>query len=500
MTVFLQGAQIERRATVELRAGTNEVIFTGLSSRIEPGSIQVGGDEGITIISVEHSLRSDLAPQSEALKSKKDSLEDVEFRLSLRNSLQKVYQEERSMILENKNIKGEQTGVDIEDLMELAIYYRKRLKEIEYKLIEVRNDIEELSQQRSGLQKRIQELEQERLKKQGTVAVRLQAENDKNSPITLRYLVHGAGWTPSYDIRSKEIRGPIELSYKGNIRQQTGTDWKDVDLTLSSGEPVRSGDQPHLSPWYLRSATVMKRDQKNHGSASNARPQVRPMMERQEKAPEPLSGPSSKVRQDNISTSFHIDMPYTIPADGKGHAVEILRHELPVLYRYFVAPKADPDAFLLANVTGWEDLELLPGKAAIYYQGTYVGRSHLDPDITEDTLSISLGRDQGVAVERKRVRDKTETSIIGGKKKVSIRVRIDVRNNKQEKVRLLVRDQIPLSRQADIEVEPTDQGGASLNAETGALSWDIELGPGKNRSLEFTFTVRYPKEMNLSGL
>src|SRR5687767_1555263 len=56
VTVFTQGAQVFRTGTVELREGKSNIQLTGLSPDIDPKSIHVKVDDGITILSIAHQL------------------------------------------------------------------------------------------------------------------------------------------------------------------------------------------------------------------------------------------------------------------------------------------------------------------------------------------------------------------------------------------------------------------------------------------------------------
>src|SRR5690606_14937029 len=114
---------------------------------------------------------------------------------------------------------------------------------------------------------------------------------------------------------------------------------------------------------------------------------------------------------------FKISLPYTIPSDGKKLSVEIQKYSLPVQYQYSSIPRMDQDAFLIARVSGWDEYYLLSGSANIYYQGTFVGSSYINTQTTQDTLIISLGRDNNIVVNRERVRDFGGTSFIGSNRK-----------------------------------------------------------------------------------
>jgi len=201
-----------------------------------------------------------------------------------------------------------------------------------------------------------------------------------------------------------------------------------------------------------------------------------------------------EVTERATSFEFAISVPYTIPSDGKNHQVGVQEQELVSTYKYYCTPKLDLDAFLFAQVTGWEGLNLLAGPAYIYFEGTYVGESLLDLAGVGDTLDISLGRDQGVTVQRTKRKDFSQRQVVGGKRVESVGWEIAVRNNKAQAIDLVITDQYPLAARSEIEVKLDEAGGAAVNTEKGFLTWKVKVEPRTNQKWSFGYSVKVPKE------
>ena len=201
-----------------------------------------------------------------------------------------------------------------------------------------------------------------------------------------------------------------------------------------------------------------------------------------------------EVTERATSFEFAISVPYTIPSDGKNHQVGVQEQELVSSYKYYCTPKLDLDAFLFAQVTGWEGLNLLAGPAYIYFEGTYVGESLLDLAGVGDTLDISLGRDQGVTVQRTKRKDFSQRQVVGGKRVESVGWEIAVRNNKAQAIDLVITDQYPLAARSEIEVKLDEAGGAAVNTEKGFLTWKVKVEPRTNQKWSFGYSVKVPKE------
>ena len=201
-----------------------------------------------------------------------------------------------------------------------------------------------------------------------------------------------------------------------------------------------------------------------------------------------------------VNTEFAISLPYNVPSSNKPTLVEIHQHELPAIYQYAVAPKLDADAFLMARATGWEDFNLLPGEANVFFEGTYVGKTFIDPNSIKDTLSLSLGRDKRIVVKREKVKDFASRKAIGSNIRETQAYEISIRNTRQEAITVVIEDQVPISRTSLIEVTLIDAGGAQWNKDTGKLSWTWTLQPSETKKAVFKFEVKYPKDKQVSGL
>jgi len=204
--------------------------------------------------------------------------------------------------------------------------------------------------------------------------------------------------------------------------------------------------------------------------------------------------------QTSLNTEFSIGLPYTVSSANKPTLVDIRNHEMKAEYLYSVTPKLDKDAFLIAKAVGWEEFSLLPGEANIFFEGTFVSTTYIDPNNIKDTLTVSLGRDKRVVVKREKLKNFSSKKAIGGSQKDSYAFEISIRNTKAEAIKLVVEDQVPVSSNNQIEVTVNDVGGARYNKATGKLSWEINLQPAETKKVQFKYEVKYPKDKQLNGM
>jgi Domain of unknown function (DUF4139)/TonB-dependent Receptor Plug Domain len=204
------------------------------------------------------------------------------------------------------------------------------------------------------------------------------------------------------------------------------------------------------------------------------------------------------VTDNELNVTFDIDVPYDVPTNGKEQTATLKEYSIGSQYKYYTVPKLDKDAYLLAEVSEWEKLNLLPGDANIIFEGTYVGKSFIDPNSSFDTLNLTLGRDKRVVVKREKLVDYSSVKFLGNNKHQKITYELTVKNNKKDTVRMLLKDQFPLSTNNEIEVELLESGNASVNHELGVLSWKLEILPGESKKIRFAYSVKYPKDKMLN--
>ena len=505
VTVFQRGAQVTRATDVRVPSGTTRLTFTGLAPGLDPESIQLNASGAVTVLSVVHRTNylEDVGPSEAAvaLQTVRQTLRDS---LKAEEMLLDVYEQEEALLLANTSIGGTTTGVEVAELRAAADFFRTRLTEIKARQREIAKTMERLRERLTEIEGQLSEIAANRPRRTTSeVDVTLTAATPVQSALTLRYLAPNAGWTPRYDLRVDDVEGPIAFAYNANVTQQSGEDWTDVRLTLSTGDPSRPGTIPNLMPWRLSfyrpppadvtaldEVVVMDSNMQRRDRAVRMQSMNAAVVEEEA---ESLPVPVQQVTR-ATTVEFAIDVPYTIPSDGKPYAVQIESYEVPAAYRYYAAPKLDEAAYLTALVTGWEDLNLLSGPANLFFEGTYVGESFLDVTATQDTLVVSLGQDAGVVIDRTKQRDFSDRSFLGRSRSETVAFETEIRNTKRRPIEIVIEDQIPVSTNDQIDIEHELGDGATLDEETGLLRWQLTVPPQTTKDVAFRYTVEYPND------
>ena len=591
VTVYLSGAQVTRTKTLDIPAGRSLVKFINLSPFIDSKSISVFTKGDLTLLSVnlQHNF---LALQTPSKKTEEltKTKQEIEQKIRTERAYLEVLDEELNFLKVNSSIGGANTGTSLTALKEANLWFSEKIATVKLKQIERQSTLEKLHEELQKIENQLSSPENQREFPTGEILATVEAKNPVKATFEIKYIVSNAGWTPSYDIKIKNIEMPAELVYKANIHQSTQEEWKNVRLRLSSSDPNTSSSYREPDPYFLnynlappsygdRISRVAGRvlDSKTseplpgasvlvkgstigtvtdvNGAYSLSIPsggntlvisyigyrqteapvnsaQMDFWLEADERGLEEvvvvgygtrnltgrLAGFTSRDMKAEVasedfapsvnllqteqlsrqtSVEFEIQTPYTVLSDGKNLTINIDSYSLPAGYQYFSAPKVDKNAYLTAHIVDWEQYNLLDGEASVFFEDTYTGKTLLDTRDMSDTLRISLGVDHGISIERKLQKQFSTRQFLGSKKEESRNWQIVIKNNKTQKIRISVFDQVPVSTLEEIEVKADNISNGQLEPETGIIKWDFELDPSARKELELKYTVTYPKNRKL---
>lgn len=201
---------------------------------------------------------------------------------------------------------------------------------------------------------------------------------------------------------------------------------------------------------------------------------------------------ANQVEKD-LRMEFQIETPFTVPSDDAEHRVAIATYQMKADYEYHAVPKLDESVYLVAQISGWEKLNLLNGESNLYFDGTYIGKSFIDVNSAKDTLSFSLGKDKKIVVERKRSEEMSKTRLLGSRYKYEVTWDFTIRNNGGASIPIIIKDHFPISVNDDIKVKRGTFTGATLDEKTGILTWKFTTNKGETKQFKFDYQVDYGK-------
>lgn len=512
VTVYRVLAKENRLVNVTIPKGNSDIVISNVSMNMQDASLQVGVKGAATLLSA--STRINYLSKQEinndvALKKMQDSLQQMEDDLVWLKEQRSVYNGELAIMNANNKLGSDEEGLIPDELTELADVYRERVMEIKKNIFNLGLKERTLTQKRDQYQGQVNELNKKQSSPVKELVLSFYSENGGTLNLKCAYLVSGAGWSPVYDIKVESTSKPVNLDYRAKVYQNTGFDWKDVKITVSTGNPSRNNNRPIMNPKFID--FTYYQPQYNESSPKGSYQ----MMEKSNMAmdlsrdgvddrkDEFKQGIEAydfdvKINQNDINVEFEIDINQSIPSDGKEHIIGIQSYQVPATYKYHVVPKLDQSAFLLAKITDYGQYNLLAGTANIFFEDMYVGQVQINPNTSGDTLLLSLGKDDRVVVKRTKLVDKTSSKIIGSNKKETYAWETLIRNNKTTPIEIEVLDQIPISKQKEIEVELLESEGAQFVADYGKLLWNFTIKPNETKKVKLVYSVKYPQDKSVS--
>jgi len=676
VTVYLEGASIGRVASINLKPGENVFLFNNLSPDIDESSIQISGLNNASIISIKFNIDYlEKKVLSSAYKTIQAKIEALRHEKTAIQNIIYGYEEERQLLTKNQRINSDATDLSLEKFKEMSAYYRSRVTEIKDAIYSADLNIAKINDQLRDNANELAKLADSKEEKRGEIDLKLDSKKATNLVLQIKYNIKNAGWFPLYDIRATNTSSPIDLSYKANIYQQSGTDWNDVNIVLSTGDPTTDNTKPQILPKYLNfvyanyrrttakqstsykynptiravSGTIlddtglplpgvniiengtrngtqtdfdgnytlqvnggrelsysylgfhnkkvpiysntmnlnMDADQSQlsevvvtgYGTKRNRKQEYDIATLLQGKTPgvnitgsNGYAGAASHVvirgasslktsnplyvidgviaskknisnlNSDNIAevnvlkgasaraiygnrasdgvvivttkgkqlsngnsketgltaVRFEIAKKYTIKSNAEITVIEIDTFALPATYQHYAAPELNENVFLTATVKDWEKYDLLQGDANIYFEGSYAGKTYLNPLATTDSLNFSLGIDPSIVIKREKIDNFKSKSFLGGSRIIDKGYKIEVKSSKKTAINLVLEDRVPISQNKEIKVDDIEEGDADFNTETGVLKWNIKLASNANIKKEFTYVVKYPKSKRIN--
>ncbi|MBC3230796.1 MULTISPECIES: DUF4139 domain-containing protein [Serratia] len=510
VTVFIRGAELFNSSKVTLPAGESEVVFTNIASGLNEQSLMLDADNGVVVQSF--SIKRDfltehVSPEVEQLTKQ---IDDEVREQSKLNVQREVIQAQLAVLESNRALGSEKEGASVEQVNQMLELVSRRMSEVLLADIELKEKIAAIDKNIEKLKSQLDEAQQKTGQTVNQVVVKFYTAKAVTSNVKLSYVIPDAGWVPTYDVRVNSITQPVKLSYKANVFQNSGINWDKVNLTLSSGNPSEGAQAPKLQPWYL---DFYQDYSSSKMAMSIPRPAPAPVAEMAAGAnAQELDGAmASRAKRSlsdyvvtdagGVNTRFSISLPYNIASDGKGHSVTIKDVDVQGDYRYVVVPKIEPDAFLQVQLKDWEQLNLLPGKSSIFFEGSFVGQGDINIAEAKETLDLSLGRDKKIIVNRENGKQLTsKAEFFGNSVSQQYAFVTSVKNTRKEPIKLVVMEQMPLSRDSAITIDGLKYDGASYDKDTGNVQWALDLPANQSEKFTLSYTVKYPKDKRVSNL
>lgn len=456
VTIYHSGALVKRKMSVNLNTGINELILNNISSKIVLSSLELNKD-GINVLS----------------KSivKKISKEDFQELVDRKESLSK-----QLGLLEAKY---NETGFvkDASDLEKIINFYSEKIIKIKKELRGIEKNITDINSLDAVVDNK---------DKTAFLKLVVSANKPVNTSIDFQYVCGGIGWAPSYEILAENTtKNKISIKYLSKVMNQTGENWNDIAITLSSGFPLETIlSLPKPEDTYTLSNTRKNNSYYPNETIEN-KTQPTELIEK-------LEGVEyQSINIPTILSPRKLNGKLSLPSNSAVLTFIITKTELPVDYYYYGFPSIDSEPYLVARITGFDTLGFIDGFTTINVQGENVGRTSLKFSENPDSLILPISKDNSIFVKRTEITDKKqfqEGNLLKDNKSVYA-YKYTLKNNKSTKIRFELFDEIPVSQTSSTDVTFQKTNGGVIDYQNAQISWNIELKPGEVVEKELIYSI-----------
>lgn len=528
VTVYSNQARVTRCGKVALTGQEQELVIAGLPISIETESVRATGTGTVAVrllgVRTEKSFSTEpvaerVAQLTRAIEQLKKQKRHIQNQLASRQLPRTFIQAlaQKSVQHFSRSLAHKEVGLSETD--EFLNFLEQRYRADSSAIAQQEEEAQELDKQIAALSQQLLQLQTPHSQESWSIIVTVAAAAAGEFELEVSYVVNQASWTPLYDLRTSSRGDRLTLSYLAEINQSTGEDWLGVALTLSTAKPGLGTLPPKLDPWYidtlhqgavpryagrqLKSVSTEVESSANYSYEPTELPIALEAPAPASALPEPIAAQTlaaTASREGGVVT-FKLDGNSNIPSDGAPHKVTIFSDEYPSQPEYIAIPRLVSFAYLQAVVTNPPSgATLLPGKANIFRDNTFVGTTELENISPGQEFKLNLGIDEGLKIERDLVERQVDKKLIGNQRRTTYAYQLVITNLQDVQTSLILKEQLPVSRNEQIKVRLTQTNPKIQIGEMGMLEWKIDLPPQRKQEIYYQFVVEHSPGLTVVGL
>ncbi|MFY9401885.1 MAG: mucoidy inhibitor MuiA family protein [Candidatus Omnitrophota bacterium] len=526
VTIYSGDALIKRVAQVKLPQGESKVVFSGIIPEIDENSIRAGaeGDTSAKILGA--SVKKEFLKEepTEKIRGIYGEIQKLQDSIRKLEDTKKRLADEKLFLNSIRFFSKEQLPKElatkmpaVKELSDLLSFLDAKFKDNYSQVVESELGIREVRKQIELLQRELAEISAPTKRMKRSIIIELEALRPGNLTLEVSYRVKGAYWYPIYDARVNFAKQETELVSFAAVKQNTGEDWKDVEVTLSTARVDVSGALPQIEPWFLRpyqpkrQAKVFRPQAQLFASRAvgyeDANISYEPAM-MSEAYVEQAEYSYAQQEEKGISLVYKITKRPTIKSGEEDYKLPVSSQLLASSFAYSAYPRISTFAYLGSKVVNAIDLQLLSGKVNVFLDGDFVGSSQIENIAPGEEFDLYLGVDENVKVKRELLEKKVDETLIAGipatTKKTLYRYKVTIENYKQKAVSIKVFEAIPVSADDRIKVKvdkvSLEPSLKDYKDKKGIWVWEFDLNPQEKKEIYYNYIIEHPREMEIEGL
>jgi len=507
VTVYPSSATVTRTFTVELPVGPQTVLVAGLPSTLDENSLRItgSGDKGSSVASVElkNEVRSELVlPRAKELQDKLTAQLDQQALLQADELALNTQQTYLQKLAEQGGAPKTEKTVETNSVAQWRAGWQTLgagMKEIGVAKVALARDIRTLKRQIEVTQRELEQLNN-RQQDNKIAVVHLQSAGGKLA-MKLSYQLNQASWYPVYDANLDTQQSKLAVTQAAYVQQNSGENWDNVALTLSTLQPSAAVEPPALSSWWIDYQRPVPRNtlMKSAGAVADA------AMPEMMVAAAPVAEQRATVIDSGYHVSYQIPGKINVNSSEEKQRVVLQQQQWPVALNLQAVPRLDSHAYLYARVENPSSTPLLPGEWLLQRDGVRVGRVDQPLLAPKDQIAMGFGADDAVKLEWQTLKDEAgESGVLNKQQTLQRHYQLKVTNGHPKPMSLTVLDSWPVSKQQDIKVSTLDGTAApkeqNVNQQAGVQRWELPLPAGKTATLDTGYQVAYPQDKQIDNL
>lgn len=569
VTVYSNSALITREVDVPEAMGTVELVVNPLPPLTVNSSLYSEGTDGIRVLTTRFRTRPIKEDTREEVRKMEDQIKAIQLANQRIQAEIKTVEQNMQMLSKLENFTAattthatEKGTLNGDQVITLAKYVMEQRAEKSKEMVTLQQQLLEKNEQMEFLQRQLREVTAGTTKTERDAVIVVDKTNKAAGKVRLNYLVEAASWRPQYKLRAgKDEKDPVQLEYLAAIVQQTGEDWNNVKLILSTAQPMLNATPPDLK---MLQVTVMSRGgaipqqaavpnppgQSGGNNFTAAAVANQPAMEVQQQAKElrvkaqqdynakketsgsllindaaaveqawelsnPLAGlmnkgnPLAGSNREGPSVTYHLTTHLTVPSRNDEQILEVTKLEMTPEYFYKAVPVLTQHVYRQANLTNKSKYVLLPGEGTMYEGADFVGRMNLPLVAIGEQFTVGFGVDPQLQVQRVLL-DKSRSSQ-GGNQVLKYDYRILISSYKAEAVNVQVWDRLPHAEAEAVAVNllkttpevSKDSMYLREHRPHNLLRWDLKVDPVMNGekalAVNYEFKLELDKQMTIGS-
>ncbi len=526
VTVFPDQARVTVEGNAELPDGIHRLIINELPIGLLAESVRVSGRgeadvriQGVDVTTIHYeetpskliqSLMSEIETLEYELAKLSDEASTIKAQLEYLNGLRSETKEYARALSRSK--------ADVDYQASLTNFFREQDRQLRLEARELSNEEKTLERR---LKKLNEDLEQNRSAKRPIrrqILVDVEVASTGSFQLEASYIVRDASWDPLYDVRLSTAgeKPSLEITSLAQVVQETGQDWTDIALTISTTRPAINQRIPILNPWYV------------------GPPEPRPMRSRgmpmvaaspaQAEEPEDTIALSDGVADEFVAGHFagdrkvarhvfaeagitelavvyHISRRSDIPSDASPRKVTLAENRFEPELDYLAIPKHTNAVYRRIKAVNNSSVPLLPGSASLFSGEDYVGNTEMEFVPIDAEFELLIGVEDSIVVKRELVQQDVDKVRLRDRRQLSYGQKIEFNNLLQKEVKIELQDHIPTSRHEDIKVRLLEaQPEPSEQTDLNMLTWEITVQAGEDQVIQYVYRVDHPRDMHVVGL